>query len=334
MLENEFIKATINDDGTINVYQKKFGKAVSENGMNRLMLYKNIPYYWENWDIDKNYYKSGVQLKAQNIKTVEEGDIRKVIKVEYQIESSKIEQYYILYNTAQHIEVVSNVDWHMRRALLKAIFQTKVLNRYAKYDIDNGYIQRPTHNNTDYEKAKFEVLGHRWVDISQEDFGVSIINDCKYGHYVKNSQIELSLIKSGIYPDFFADEGKHEFSYIIFPHEGCSIKAVSLLAEQYNRRPEVFNGSINRELPKIKINSDAFKIYSLRKTDEKNTYLRIAEVLGTSGKITIVFQNINIKAVYLTNILQDIEKKLEIKENTVSFCFDPFKIFTLLIETA
>lgn len=334
LLENEFIKATINDDGTINVYQKKFGKAVSENGMNRLMLYKNIPYYWENWDIDKNYYKSGVQLKAQNIKTVEEGDIRKVIKVEYQIESSKIEQYYILYNTAQHIEVVSNVDWHMRRALLKAIFQTKVLNRYAKYDIDNGYIQRPTHNNTDYEKAKFEVLGHRWVDISQEDFGVSIINDCKYGHYVKNSQIELSLIKSGIYPDFFADEGKHEFSYIIFPHEGCSIKAVSLLAEQYNRRPEVFNGSINRELPKIKINSDAFKIYSLRKTDEKNTYLRIAEVLGTSGKITIVFQNINIKAVYLTNILQDIEKKLEIKENTVSFCFDPFKIFTLLIETA
>ena len=334
LIENEFIKATINDDGTVDIYHKKTGKTVSDHGMNRLMLYKNIPYYWENWDIDKNYYKSGVQLKAQSIETVEEGDIRKVIKVEYQIESSKIEQYYILYKTAQYIEVVSKADWHMRRALLKAIFPTKVLNRYAKYDIDNGYIERPTHNNTVYEKAKFEVLGHRWVDISQEDFGVSVINDCKYGHYVKNSEIELSLIKSGIYPDFFADEGTHEFSYIIFPHESCSIKAVSLLAEQYNKRPEVFNGSVNYEYPKIKIDSEAFKIYSLRKTDEKNIYLRIAEVLGTSGKLTVTFENTPIKAVYLTNILHDIEQKLEVKENTVSFCFDPFKIFTLMIETA
>ncbi len=334
LMENEFIKATINDDGTVDIYHKKTGKTVSDHGMNRLMLYKNIPYYWENWDIDKNYYKSGVQLKAQSIKTVEEGDIRKVIKVEYQIESSKIEQYYILYKTAQYIEVVSKVDWHMRRALLKAIFPTKVLNRYAKYDIDNGYIERPTHNNTVYEKAKFEVLGHRWVDISQEDFGVSVINDCKYGHYVKNSEIELSLIKSGIYPDFFADEGRHEFSYIIFPHESCSIKDVSLLAEQYNKRPEVFTGSVNCEYLKVKIDSEAFKIYSLRKTDEKNIYLRIAEVLGTSGKLTVTLDNIPIKAVYLTNILHDIEQKLEVKENTVSFNFDPFKIFTLMIETA
>ncbi|HNV05033.1 MAG TPA: glycoside hydrolase family 38 C-terminal domain-containing protein, partial [Petrotogaceae bacterium] len=84
LMENEFIKATINDDGTVDIYHKKTGKTVSDHGMNRLMLYKNIPYYWENWDIDKNYYKSGVQLKAQSIKTVEEGDIRKVIKVEYQ----------------------------------------------------------------------------------------------------------------------------------------------------------------------------------------------------------------------------------------------------------
>ncbi len=334
LMENEFIKATINDDGTVDIYHKKTGKTVSDHGMNRLMLYKNIPYYWENWDIDKNYYKSGVQLKAQSIETVEEGDIRKVIKVEYQIESSKIEQYYILYKTAQYIEVVSKVDWHMRRALLKAIFPTKVLNRYAKYDIDNGYIERPTHNNTVYEKAKFEVLGHRWVDISQEDFGVSVINDCKYGHYVKNSEIELSLIKSGIYPDFFADEGRHEFSYIIFPHESCSIKDVSLLAEQYNKRPEVFTGSVNCEYLKVKIDSEAFKIYSLRKTDEKNIYLRIAEVLGTSGKLTVTLDNIPIKAVYLTNILHDIEQKLEVKENTVSFNFDPFKIFTLMIETA
>ena len=334
LMENEFIKATINDDGTVDIYHKKTGKTVSDHGMNRLMLYKNIPYYWENWDIDKNYYKSGVQLKAQSIETVEEGDIRKVIKVEYQIESSKIEQYYILYKTAQYIEVVSKADWHMRRALLKAIFPTKVLNRYAKYDIDNGYIERPTHNNTVYEKAKFEVLGHRWVDISQEDFGVSVINDCKYGHYVKNSEIELSLIKSGIYPDFFADEGRHEFSYIIFPHESCSIKDVSLLAEQYNKRPEVFTGSVNCEYLKVKIDSEAFKIYSLRKTDEKNIYLRIAEVLGTSGKLTVTLDNIPIKAVYLTNILHDIEQKLEVKENTVSFNFDPFKIFTLMIETA
>ncbi|ABR30872.1 alpha-mannosidase [Thermosipho melanesiensis] len=316
--KNNPIDFSINEDGTINLYyEDKY-----EKNLNTLMLYKDIPYYWENWDIDINYKKSGIKLEAENIQTLEEGPLRKVIQITYNIENSTIRQYYIIWKDSKVVEIKNEIDWHMRRSLLKALFPTDILSRIATYDLDIGYIQRPTHKNTNYEKARFEVLGHRWVNLSQYDFGISILNNGKYGHHVDRNTIELSLLKSGIYPDFFADEGKHEFSYAILPSN--DVKETIQAADIFNKNIIAFYKDLECKR-KIEISPDNFKILALKQTNN-NIVLRIAEVVGTSGKLKL---NIPFsRKISLTNILE--EEKIELKSNEITYF--PFKIYTLLIE--
>ncbi|MEN3042909.1 MAG: glycoside hydrolase family 38 C-terminal domain-containing protein, partial [Fervidobacterium sp.] len=206
IMENNKLKVLVYTDGSINIFSKELEKwAFNEKG-NILALYKDIPAYWENWDIDFRTTNSIQTLSATKIELLEKNSLREVIRATYQFEKTKIEQLYILEADSDELKIETKIDWHNRRSLLKAIFPTNVLSRSAKYDIDGGYIERPTHSNTNFERARFEVPAHRWVDISQYDFGVCVINNGKYGHKVNGSTIEMSLIKAGIYPDFFADE--------------------------------------------------------------------------------------------------------------------------------
>ncbi|QTA38957.1 alpha-mannosidase [Thermosipho ferrireducens] len=325
--ESDSLQVKIFDDGSFNVYHKKSGKYLFKEKGNILMLYKDIPYYWDNWDIDVNYEKSGVQLKANNVKTVEEGHLRKVIKVEYKVENSKITQFYIIWKDLELVEVKTIIDWHMRKSLLKALFPTNVLSRYGKYDLDLGYIQRPTHRNTNIERAKFEVLAHRWVSIEQPDFGVSLINNGKYGHRINENIIEISLIKAGTYPDFFADEGLHEFSYAIFP--AFNVKDTIKVADNFNKCITTFRKSRNQNF-RVKVFSDNFKIMSFRKISGDKIVLRIGEVVGTSGKVNIECSFA--KKAFVTNILEEIKREIPIRDNKITVEYEPFKIYTFMFE--
>jgi alpha-mannosidase len=323
--ENKLIELIIFEDGSINIFDKKTNKYLFKNSGNILMLYKDIPYYWENWDIDANYAKSGRKLNANKIEVVEEGPIRKVIKVEYKVENSKIVQYYILQRDSNLVEVKTEIDWHLRRSLLKALFPTNVLSRYAKFDLDAGYIERPTYKNTNFEKARFEVLGHRWVNISQPDFGVSIINNGKYGHSVDNNVIGLSLIKAGTYPDFFADEGFHEFSYAIV--ESSSVKDTIQIADNFNKRISALEKFDTKGFS-VRISPDNFKILALKKLAQNTIVLRLAEVVGTSGTLEIEIENL--KKAYFSNILEEVKEEISVKNNKIILEYEPFKIYTFI----
>jgi len=330
-IENKYIKMKINEDGTFNIYHKTTNKWLFKDKGNILMLYKDIPYFWENWDIDVHHTKSGIQLKANSIEVVETNTLRKVIKVKYKYEETKITQYYIIWNDSDIVDIKTNIDFHHRRCVLKAIFPTNILSRYAKFDLDGGYITRATHQNTNFEKARFEVPGHRWVNLSQYDFGISILNNGKYGHSVINSTIGLTLVKAGIYPDFFADEGKHEFSYAIMPNEKEDILKVIKEAELYNKSIRVLRGKPKVQIPTIKISKDNFKILSFRKI-KGSFVLRIVETTGSSGDVEISINNMNLNKAFLTNNLEEIKKELKIKDNSIQIKFKPFKIYTFLFE--
>ncbi|APT76003.1 alpha-mannosidase [Marinitoga sp. 1135] len=323
------LRIDIFDDGTINIYNKSNEKYLFNEKGNILYMYKDIPYYWENWDIDPNYHKSAIKLNAEKIENIEDGPIRKVIKVLYRIENTEIIQYYIHWKHINFIEIKNKIHWHHRRTLLKAIFQTNILSRYLTCDIDNGYITRPTHKNTKFEKARFEFMAQRWINISQIDNGVSIINNGKYGYSAKNNEIGISLIKSGTYPDFYADEGIHEFSYGIYPSN--DIKSTIILSENFNKPLKKIKGSLSYN-NFIKIKNSNFKIYALKKIDINTFVLRLAEVMGSSGKTELYFPH-NIKKVYLANILEEKKKELKIKNGVLPLIYKPFKIYTLILTT-
>jgi alpha-mannosidase len=121
---------------------------------------------------------------------------------------------------SKRIDFATVIDWHEQRKLLKAAFPVEVRSTEATYDIQYGNVKRPTHWNTSWDYARFEVVGHQWADLSERGYGVSLLNDCKYGYDIKDNMMRITLIKSALVPDDQADQGHHAFTYSLLPHAG------------------------------------------------------------------------------------------------------------------
>jgi alpha-mannosidase len=131
-----------------------------------------------------------------------------------------VEQDVVLYPDLPRIDFVNHVDWQNHHVLLRVNFPADINAIKATYEIQFGNVERETTKNNSWDTAKFEVCAHRWADLSEGGLGLSLLNDCKYGHSVKDGEMGLTLIKSGTYPNPNADIGSHEFTYSIYPHSG------------------------------------------------------------------------------------------------------------------
>jgi alpha-mannosidase len=162
------------------------------------------------------------------------------------------------------------------------------------------------------------------MDLSQTDFGVSILNDGKYGGSVHQNVMALSLIKAGIFPDFLCDEGKHEFTYSIYVHPGDDLRDVVREAEELNRPLLAVSGRLNIPSSFLEVSPQNFKLTSLRKVKGK-IVIRLVEIFGTSGKLSIKIPWEG--KIYLTNLLEE-----ERKEVSFPLSYRPFKIYTFVVE--
>ena len=102
--------------------------------------------------------------------------------------------------------------------MLKALFPADIVADKASYEIQYGMIERPAHYNTSWDGAKFEVAAQKWVDLSDAGQGVSVLNDCKYGHDIHNGVIRITLLRSTMAPCPDSDRGRHSFTYSLYPH--------------------------------------------------------------------------------------------------------------------
>ncbi|MGC9384913.1 MAG: alpha-mannosidase [Kosmotogaceae bacterium] len=332
ILENSLVRVIINEDGTIKMYDKELRKEVFEDSGNKLFLYDDVPPKWDAWDIDGDYERSARQLKASEIKMIEAGEIRQTIEVTYRINNTVITQYYILHSHSKRLDIKTNIDWHHRKTLLRAIFPVNVLSRKAKYDIGTGYIERPTHKNTDFEKARFETVAHRWMDLSETGFGVSLLNDGKYGHSCSGNVMGISLLRSPVFPHFFADEGKHSFTYSIFPHKGDEVVNTIKQAEQLNKPLIVAKGTPTTKNSLVNISEENFRVLALKRSKHSEIILRIAEITGKRGRVNIILNDFEYKKVWKSNILEEKKEELSLEDQTINIEYEPFKIYTFIFE--
>lgn len=189
--------------------------------MNRFELFHDRPTYWDAWDIDPRYE----QQKAQDPILVDRhllthGKVKDVFRFTWQLSQSTIRQDVIFYHEDKRIDFETDVEWNEAHKLLKVAFPVQVVTDKAVYEIPFGTIERPVHRNTSWEQAQFEVCGHRFADLSEHGYGVSLLNDCKYGYDIQESTIRLSLLRAPKWPDLTADLGEHKFTYSLYPHEG------------------------------------------------------------------------------------------------------------------
>lgn len=223
-IDTPFYRIELNERGQItSLYDKEHERRVIAPGElgNVLQAFEDKPLAFDAWDIDPYYVEKMREVDELVAAEVEEsGPLRGVLRLTWRFLDSTITQRLTVYAESRRIEFRSEVDWQERQILLKAAFPTTVRSTRATYEIQFGSIERPTHHNTSWDWARFEVVAHRWVDLSEGNYGVALLNDCKYGHDVRDHVMRLTLIKSAIRPDETADRGRHVFTYALLPHAG------------------------------------------------------------------------------------------------------------------
>lgn len=221
---NAFYELSLNEYGEIGrLYDREAQREVIAPGVcaNQLIAYEDRPLHFDAWDIDLYYEEKPYPLRDHTqMRVIEEGPVRATVEVEHRFLSSRVTQRISLWRDSRRIDFSTEIDWHERQMLLKTAFPVAINATRATYEIQFGNLERPTHRNTSWDRARFEVCAHRWVDLSEGNYGVSLLNDSKYGHDIHHQVIRLTLLKSAVSPDPEADQGLHRFTYSLLPHQG------------------------------------------------------------------------------------------------------------------
>ncbi len=217
-------KILFNDQGFItSLYDKEARREVIESGQlaNEFQLFDDLPTDWDAWDVDPNFASQKLDaIELIDAKIIYSGTVADELSFQWKANHSLITQRVVFHHTSKLIDFHTEVDWKEEHKLLKVAFPVNILSAHATYEIPFGTIQRPTHNNTSWEQAQFEVCGQKWADLSEGNYGVSLLNDSKYGYDIKGRNIRLSLLRAPKWPDENADIEKHEFVYTLYPHIG------------------------------------------------------------------------------------------------------------------
>lgn len=338
-IENKYFQIRLNKKGQItSLYDKEFQREVLPKGneANVFQAFEDRPMDYDAWDIDIYYQeKKYIIDDLAEIKIEEAGPDRGVIRFKWYFLDSVIEQRMIVYADKRRIDFETNVDWHQHQILLKVAFPANIRSTKATYEIQFGNIERPTHWNTSWDYAKFETAAQRWVDLSERNYGVSLLNNCKYGYDIKGQTLRLTLIKSGIIPDPEADQGHHSFTYSFYPHQGDWFEGGTtreayelnypLLATMSNNKDK--EGSllpVSRSLVNIKANSVILD--TIKKAEDDNSLILRFYEYGNQRDTVKVELLQRIKNVLECNLVEKGIEEVMFDKNKFEFKIRPYEI--------
>jgi len=343
-LENKFSQIKLNSSGEItSLKDKTKQREVLVKGAvaNQFIGFEDKPSHFDAWNISQAYEdKYWLAEKKAKIQVTEKGPLRGALKIEKQILNSKITQYLYIYQDIPRIDFSTEVDWKEHQVLLKVAFPVEVNAENATYDIQFGNMQRSVKRNTSWEQAKFEVSAHKWADLSEGDYGVSLLNDCKYGHDIKNKTMRLTLIKSPIDPDPQADQGKHIFTYSLYPHPS-TWKEADTVKQGYDLNyplrtyfKQARTGKLPPALSLFSLDKENLILETIKKEENgEGVVLRLYECYNQRGVAKLTLPE-GAKEVWECNLLEKENKKLKVWGNKVSFNYLPYEIKTLKIISA
>ncbi len=294
VLENELIRYRFDEDGAIvEAWDKVERRSALKPGAkgNVISYYQDTPHNFDAWDIDF-YYRDQLLETARGVSRcrLPRGEARQGLGFELAVGNSRITQKVRLESGSKALAFETAVDWRESRRLLRVAFPLDSLATEAACEIAFGQVRRPTHANTEWDFAKFEVCAHRWVDISDADYGVSLLNDCKYGYSVRDNVLDLALLRSPLYPDPDADQGRQEFAYVLYPHSGpLEGSGAAERAASLNRPPLAFMGLSSREeRPPLSFEGEGVSMEALKKAEKSGEWImRLVETRGRASRGTI-----------------------------------------------
>jgi len=318
---------------------KSSGRQIVQPGgtLNAFILGEDVPEAWDNWDIDADQQRKmrpAGELIGRRV--IANGPLQLRIRCEYRLTAkSRLTQDVVLHAATPQIDFETVLEWGDVHTLLKTAFQLAVLADSARHEIQFGHVERPTHRNLPQDRARFEVAAHKWTDLSENGFGVALLNDSKYGVGVLGGELTLTLIKSGTHPDGRGDAGRHVFAYSLLPH-ACPFSVESVVRPAYELNVPVrwckagsaargFAGIVSVDAPNVIV--EAVK----RAENGSGLVVRLYEAGKTGTNATVRF-SAPVKSVGETNLLEEDRKRLKPKGGAVSLYMRPFEIKTLVCE--
>jgi alpha-mannosidase len=349
-LENRFFAIDLDAQGQISrLFDKQAGRDVLAPGCcgNEIRAYEDKPMQHQNWDIDIYYQqKSWPVDDVSALEVVEQGPVQAAVRVSRAFLNSRIVQTIRIYAEIARIDFATEIDWHEDELLLKAAFPVDIHADTATYDIQFGNVTRPTHWNTSWDWARFEVCAQKWADLSEEGYGVSLLNDSKYGHDIRDNCLRLTLLKSGMAPNPQADREQHHFVYALYPHGG-SWRQAGTMAQAYSLNLPLYAcrvGSLAGSTGPA-ANRSAFALCQIdepghvmletikRAEDGDGLILRLFEYTNWRGPVRLAFAS-PLQAVSVCDLLERPLAALQTSGSAVSCPFRPYEIKTLRVHLA
>lgn len=339
--ETPYAVIMFNEKGQITSwFDKQANRQLLQNGTcaNVLMTYEDKPFQFDNWNLQDYYKEKFWPIDTLVSSTVlEQGPYRSAIRFQWKYQDSPVIETLYFYGNSPRVDIHFETDWQEDQLLLKALFPLDLNTTEATFEIQYGNVKRSTAVNTSWDLARFEVCHHKWMDVSEGGFGVSFLNDCKYGVSVEENVVGLSLLKCGRYPNPDADREHHDAVYSVMPHIGTWQEAETV-KEAYllNNPMQAVVGQGHPTLPShwsaAAHNQRNIMVEAVKQAEDSNAQIiRLYEFENTRTQLTLKLPY-SAKQIWLCSLMEDKQKLLCEHTDTVTLTVNPYEIITILAE--
>lgn len=338
-VETPYYHIVVNAQGQFNsLFDKEEERQVLQEGRkgNELRIYEDKPLTFSCWNVDVFHQEKSWSVEGTKIlKWIERGPLRACLQVEKEVMGTTLKQKIYFYADSRRIDFETYVDWKFSEHLLKVHFPVDVHTDEAAYDIQFGNVTRKLHTNTSWDEARFEVCGQKWADLSEGSYGVSLLNDCKYGYSMKERVMSITLIKSGTDPNETADQEEHYFTYSLYPHKGDWREARTVQEGfKLNVPVRVVSGQALKDCYSFaEVDCDNVVLETVKQAEDgRGVIVRLYEVGNSRSKVKMTLAEAPAR-VCETNLLEEeMAEAISLVKDGFIFEMKPYEIKTFRIE--
>ena len=336
--ENRYYCLTLDEAGRIaELYDKEAGRQVLLPGQraNELQVYEDLPRAYDNWELSAYYtQKQWVLSEPCEVTAVFDG-ARAGFRVRRRYLDSDICQNIWLYSQRPGVDIETELDWHQHHQVLKAAFPLDLATDRAAFEIQYGHVTRPIHRNTSWDQARFEVYGHKWIDLSEYGYGVSLLNDSKYGCSIEGTTVKATLLKCGTYPNPEADQGLHRFTYTLLPHAGDfrdagTVRQAYLLNQPLTACPlPAQEGDLPDRFSLVRADAENVVLETVKRAEDgEDMIVRAYDAFRTRRTVRVSVAP-GFRKAYLCDLMENVLAELPFDGRTALLTLKPFEIATL-----
>ena len=337
-ISNNFFDIKLDENGNIiSLFDKKNNRETMSGVANELCAYEDQPRFYDAWEMT-HYYKQKC-YKINDVVEISEYrcGAKAGLTVKKKFMNSEIIQNIIVYDDIPRVDFETVIDWKEKDLLVKTLFPVNVFSNKVTADVQFGNVERPTHTNTSWDEAKFEMCMHKWVDISDNGYGVSVLNDCKYGFSADENVIGLTILKCSTNPNTEADRCIHELTYSVYPHSNSAVSG-GTVQQAYNLNQPMTvvkksgNGSLPENFSFVSCNKENVIIETVKKAeDSDDIVVRLYDSYNQTSDAELSF-GFDVKKAYLCDLLENKLEEVAVKDNKIALTVKNFEIVTLMLE--